>query len=235
MDNSFAVKMTLLRKEQNISQKKAAEELGISQALLSHYEKGIRECGLHFVVKAADYYQVSCDYLLGCTNRRSPTGVSFSPQDADSKDTGQEIPALELSRGKLVNAINIVFGILEKINSGPLGETVDAYLSSAVYTVYRCLCAANPKSSTKSYKLDAKTCETLLHLTRSMQLARLRDILNGEGPRTQPPLEKENLPVLNTETITKLYPRAALSLLELIENVERNIPALWQEQLPQQK
>ncbi len=41
----------LLRKERGITQKQAAEDLGVSQALLSHYEKGIRECGLDFVVK----------------------------------------------------------------------------------------------------------------------------------------------------------------------------------------
>ena len=42
----------LLRKERGITQKQAAEDLGVSQALLSHYEKGIRECGLDFVVRA---------------------------------------------------------------------------------------------------------------------------------------------------------------------------------------
>ena len=57
--------ITLLRKERGITQKQAAQELGISQAQLSHYEKGIRECGLEFVVQIADYYNVSCDYLLG--------------------------------------------------------------------------------------------------------------------------------------------------------------------------
>ena len=36
----------LLRTERGITQKQAAEDLHISQALLSHYEKGIRECGL---------------------------------------------------------------------------------------------------------------------------------------------------------------------------------------------
>ena len=40
----------LLRKERGITQKQAAEDLGVSQALLSHYEKGIRECGLDFVI-----------------------------------------------------------------------------------------------------------------------------------------------------------------------------------------
>ena len=67
MNQDFSRILALLRKERGYSQKKAAADLGISQALLSHYEKGIRECGLDFVVRAADYYQVSCDYLLGRT------------------------------------------------------------------------------------------------------------------------------------------------------------------------
>ena len=63
--------ITLLRKERGITQKQAAQDLGISQAQLSHYEKGIRECGLAFVVQVADYYDVSCDYLLGRSADRS--------------------------------------------------------------------------------------------------------------------------------------------------------------------
>ena len=48
MNGSFSRIITLLRKEKGISQKQASKDLGISQALLSHYEKGIRECGLNF-------------------------------------------------------------------------------------------------------------------------------------------------------------------------------------------
>lgn len=57
--------MTQMRKEKGISQKDAAAGLGISQALLSHYEKGVRECGLDFIVRAAAYYGVTTDYVLG--------------------------------------------------------------------------------------------------------------------------------------------------------------------------
>ena len=76
---SFGQTLAFLRKEKNISQKQAANDLGVSQALLSHYEKGIRECGLEFLVRAADYYDVSCDYLLG----RSPqkTGAVLTIDD----------------------------------------------------------------------------------------------------------------------------------------------------------
>ena len=67
MVTDFPRTLSLLRQEKKLSQKKAAEALGISQALLSHYENGVREPGLSFVVRAADFYGVSCDYLLGRT------------------------------------------------------------------------------------------------------------------------------------------------------------------------
>ncbi len=63
--SKFSQMLSKMRKERGISQKKAATDLGISQALLSHYEKGIRECGLDFVIKCSRYYGVTTDYLLG--------------------------------------------------------------------------------------------------------------------------------------------------------------------------
>ena len=64
MDRSFPETLSALRKGRNISQRQAAADLGISQALLSHYENGAREPGLSFVCRACDYYGVTADYLL---------------------------------------------------------------------------------------------------------------------------------------------------------------------------
>ena len=64
MERSFPQTLSALRRERNLSQRQAAAELNISQALLSHYENGAREPGLSFVCRACDYYQVSADYLL---------------------------------------------------------------------------------------------------------------------------------------------------------------------------
>ena len=69
--SKFSNVLSQLRKERGISQKKAASELGISQALLSHYEKGIRECGLDFIIKCSEYYGVTTDYLLGVSENRN--------------------------------------------------------------------------------------------------------------------------------------------------------------------
>ena len=63
MERSFPETLSALRREKNISQRKAAADLHISQALLSHYETE-PEPGLAFVCKACDYYGVSADYLL---------------------------------------------------------------------------------------------------------------------------------------------------------------------------
>ena len=65
MSKAFAEKMCSLRHERGLNQREAASELGISQALLSHYENNVREPGLDFVARFCDYYGVSADYLLG--------------------------------------------------------------------------------------------------------------------------------------------------------------------------
>ena len=83
--SKFPTILSQLRRERAISQKKAAADLGISQALLSHYEKGIRECGLDFVIKCSNYYGVTTDYLLGVSNSRN--GMSNDYLAAFEEDT----------------------------------------------------------------------------------------------------------------------------------------------------
>lgn len=64
MDRTFPSTLCALRRGKNLSQRQAAAELNISQALLSHYENGAREPGLAFICRACDYYGVTADYLL---------------------------------------------------------------------------------------------------------------------------------------------------------------------------
>ena len=76
----FPQTLSKLRRQRGISQKKAAEELGISPALLSHYENGIRECGLDFLLRISEYYSVSCDYLLGKSEIKKPDLYEAEPE-----------------------------------------------------------------------------------------------------------------------------------------------------------
>ncbi len=73
---AFSAILTQLRQERELSQREAARDLGISQALLSHYENGLREPKLEFVVRVCDYYNVSADYLLGRTKENSIDAIN---------------------------------------------------------------------------------------------------------------------------------------------------------------
>ena len=63
MTSDFSRCLSLLRQEKGASQRAVAKDLGISQALLSHYENGVREPGLAFDIKACNYYNVSAGFL----------------------------------------------------------------------------------------------------------------------------------------------------------------------------
>ncbi len=124
MERSFSVILSRLRKEKNMSQKEAAAGLGVSQALLSHYENGIRECGLDFIIKAADFYNVTTDYLLG----RSDSKQGFTGAFTIKSDIGSDnlMGTLTLFRaagrlreyliakhdGELVDEIHHIYGML---------------------------------------------------------------------------------------------------------------------------
>jgi len=58
----------MLRKEKGISQLKLAMDLNTNQNTISRYETGEREPGINELIKIADYFNVSIDYLLEQTN-----------------------------------------------------------------------------------------------------------------------------------------------------------------------
>ncbi len=92
--SKFAAILSQLRKERGSSQKKAAADLGISQALLSHYEKGIRECGLDFVIKCSRYYGVTTDYLLGISGSRYGIDEEYFNRMTNEDENGVSMAAI---------------------------------------------------------------------------------------------------------------------------------------------
>ena len=64
------IKIKELRKEKKVSQIKLAMDLGLNQNSVSRYENGERQADYDTLIKFADYFDVSIDYLLGRTNNR---------------------------------------------------------------------------------------------------------------------------------------------------------------------
>ena len=117
MNTEFSRIITLLRKEKKLSQKQVAKDLGISQALLSHYEKGIRECGLDFIIKTSEYYGVSCDYLLGKTIERNGAKISFD--DISNSEASVNYGSLlsQLNKKLIQNSTNLLFDVAESTHN----------------------------------------------------------------------------------------------------------------------
>lgn len=60
-----------LRKQQNITQQQLSNYLGITQATLSGWENEKFEIDNNSLMKCADYFNVSLDYLLGRTEEKN--------------------------------------------------------------------------------------------------------------------------------------------------------------------
>lgn len=56
--------LLILRKRLGISQTELSAKTGVAQALLSKYENGVRLPSTDALIKLADFYQVSTDYIL---------------------------------------------------------------------------------------------------------------------------------------------------------------------------
>ncbi|MCL2412292.1 MAG: helix-turn-helix domain-containing protein [Treponema sp.] len=62
---SFSVKLKELRKLNCATQKQIADSLGVREQTYQKYEYGQNEPNMETLVKLADYFDVSADYLLG--------------------------------------------------------------------------------------------------------------------------------------------------------------------------
>ena len=174
----------LLRKERGITQKQAAEDLGVSQALLSHYEKGIRECGLDFVVRVADYYNVSCDYLLGRSAERN--GMMLSAEDIPNPDKmkdniyhGSVLPTM--NKKLISNSLNVLYAKIGECHSKALTSQVSAYLMTAVAKMFRLLYSAESHNAPSMFSVDARRWPGYSDAVMHSAQANVEALLAGEA------------------------------------------------------
>lgn len=215
--------ITLLRKERGITQKQAAQELGISQAQLSHYEKGIRECGLEFVVQVADYYNVSCDYLLGRSAERSGQTIKVEELPETGGATSGSIyrgSVLPTMYKKLIeNSLDVLYDRLDRCRDRRVVTAVSSYLMLAVYRMFRLLYQAAPGNVSSMFRVTPARWKRDTDAAMFLQEGDLDAALAGEGGARPDPAAFE----MNTESLARDYPRHATSLMNLIKTSEETI------------
>lgn len=225
MNKNFPRIITLLREEKNLSQRQVANDLGISQPLLSHYEKGIRECSLDFVVKVADYYNVSCDFLLGRTANRSGGKIVIAdiPDEDDSIIASDKPFMTAINKKLVVNTLNIIFDQLEKLNNKGLITECSTYLMSSVYIVFRAIYSSNPKNPRGLFSVADHIYKGKIHSLQILSESNIDNLSQGLPIVEYKGLEKNTNSELSPEIIKEKYSRLSSSLFNLIQNTEEKM------------
>lgn len=83
---TFSDRLKELRKEKRLTQKDLAKILYVNQSAVSKYELGTNLPENKFLVKLADYFKVSTDYLLGKSDNRNETENINSIYDKKLKE-----------------------------------------------------------------------------------------------------------------------------------------------------
>jgi len=214
LNHDFSRLLSLLRKEKGISQRSAAASLQVSQALLSHYENGIREPGLDFVVRACDYYNVSADFLLGRTMSRDGTMIAPDELFDSSNDKGNQLRGsvmATLQKKLLVNSVSVIFDLLGKNGNRDAILAAASYLGTALYKLFRSLARSSDTANENMFSVPPVT---YVHGGPNCDMIRseLQYITALEGQKN----EKSPFPDLRDETLRQEYPVTYMSLLQVI-------------------
>lgn len=223
MNSEFSRIITLLRKEKKLSQKQAACDLGISQALLSHYEKGIRECGLDFVIKTADYYNVSCDYLLGRTTERNGAKLTVDDISADNRSVNYGNILSQMNKRLIHNSIDLIFEILSQMNNKEVENDVTDYMMTTVYRMFRLIYSANPQNPQALFSIPISLYGGYSNAFQSIKEIEAVALTHGVAVNNLKPVDREKAPLLSQETLAMELPLYSTSMLNVIKLVENNI------------
>jgi len=222
VNNDFPRILALLRKERGLSQKQAATDLGVAQALLSHYEKGKRECGLAFLVKAADYYNVSADYLLG----RSPASdgrfiMRMTEDDIPAPDSNgkaarspQNMSAI-LSKKMIIGGIDVIYSLLEKISNPKLTAAVSEFFTLSVYSCFRLTHRANPRNDANVFSVKEEMAFRAANAGRSLCEGKAVIATDGNSKAAG------ELPLITIASLESDYNKQAVALMSLVKSSEK--------------
>jgi len=215
-----SLRLAQLRKEKHLSQKEAAQHLGISQALLSHYERGIRECNLSFLVRAASFYKVSCDYLLGVSMDKSNVAVDLDQDYSDSNILKGSISAA-MARRLLTNSLMLLFDVVEKYNHKELSQHCMDLFALQIYKLYYYMyqAADYPQGYFTLPKEQFPYLTDISLITAEMTIKNIVCNEKWIGSDLQT-VSSDVLPTIDHDALEKAYPALAPSFFNVLRNAQ---------------
>ena len=83
---TFGIRLKELRSSRGLRQDQMAEILGIAPSTIGAYERDTREPNFDLVVKIADYFNVSLDYLFARTDDKRTLDDALKDNSYDLKE-----------------------------------------------------------------------------------------------------------------------------------------------------
>ena len=92
--NKFSYTLVSLMEENNMKQNVVAEKVGVTEVTISRYISGKRTPRLDIIIKIANLFKVSTDYLLGITSNPSPA-LSSGNLNTDISEIAHKLYSLK--------------------------------------------------------------------------------------------------------------------------------------------
>ncbi len=104
-----------LRKSQHLTQEEFAKEIGISRDTYKNYEQERTQMPYQMLIKIADFYNISLDFLLGRQNKNLIFTDSLSPEKKE---------LINMIKNLNDDETLIVIGYISKLTNKPIDEVM---------------------------------------------------------------------------------------------------------------
>ena len=106
---TFAEKLRMLRKQKGLSQGEVARRLHFQRATYGQYEQGRRHPDYETLIKIADFYDISVDYLLGRESFAQVIDIKEALEDPTKSVTWGDQKLSDEERRKLLAIFRVIW------------------------------------------------------------------------------------------------------------------------------
>ena len=176
-------------------------------------------------MRVADYYNVSCDYLLGRSAERN--GMMLSAEDLPNPDKmkdniyhGSVLPTM--NKKLISNSLNVLYAKIGQCHSKALTTEVSAKM-------FRLLYSAEPHNASSMFSIGAHRWRGYSDAVMRMSEANVEALLAGEDVNGGEGVKDPACLAMTTESLTREFPLYTPSLLNLVKTSETHVKGLTPE------
>ena len=171
------------------------------------------------MTKACDYYHVSADYLLGRSLSRDGAVIE-AEELADASEAKEDLKGSVMAKFQkklIVNTASVLFDLLGRTNNKDAVAHAGAYLSGALYQIFRQLYRA--AGGNESYFSTGRISFDMDVLSADMTLSRIQFAKALEAYRGE-------YPPMDAQSLTEEYQGYSQSMAQVFHSADERIKKL---------